>query len=77
MNTHLVEGLITMLIGMGTVLTFLCLMIVSMYIMSAVVRYLNKIFPEAVVQPAGSKVKSTASDDEAVAVAILASMLKK
>lgn len=69
------EGLAMMLIGMGTVLVFLCIMIVSMFIMSAVVRKLNEIFPEPVVQAAGSKVKKvSSSNDEEIAAAIVAAM---
>ena len=56
MNSELwMQGLVAMCIGMGTVLSFLCLMIVAMTIMSAVVRKLNQIFPEAVPQAAGAK----------------------
>ena len=76
MNELLIEGLSAMLIGMGTVLSFLCLMIISMFIMSKVVRKLNEIFPEAV--PVGVNVKKTASsDDSEVAAAIVAAMYSK
>ena len=77
MNSELwIQGLVAMCIGMGTVLSFLCLMIVAMHIMSAVVGKLNQIFPEAVPQVAGGK-KAASSNDEEVAVAILSAMLKK
>ena len=76
MNELLIEGLSAMLIGMGTVLSFLCLMIISMFIMSKVVRKLNEIFPEAV--PATANVKKTvSSDDSEVAAAIVAAMFAK
>ena len=64
-------------IGMGTVLLFLCVLIGSMRIMSTIVLYLNKIFPEKVetVQKAVKKVVS--NDDEAIAVALAAIMARK
>lgn len=75
MNELLIEGLSAMLIGMGTVLSFLCLMIISMFIMSKVIRKLNEIFPEAV--PAGVNVKKAVSgDDSEIAAAIVAAMFK-
>ncbi len=76
MNELLLEGLSAMLIGMGTVLSFLCLMIISMFIMSKVVRKLNKIFPEAVPVSAGAK-KISSGDDSEVAAAIVAALFKK
>lgn len=76
MNELLIEGLSAMLIGMGTVLSFLCLMIISMFIMSKVVRKLNEIFPEAV--PASATVKKISSgDDSEIAAAIVAAMFRK
>ncbi len=70
-------GLTLMAIGMGFVLLFLCLLIVSMRIMSAIVLYLNKIFPEKIetVQKAVKKIVS--DDDEAIAVALAAVMARK
>ena len=76
MNNLLIEGLSAMLIGMGTVLSFLCLMIISMFIMSSVVRKLNKIFPEAVPQGVNVK-KVSASDESEIAAAIVAAMFRK
>ncbi|MBR6099361.1 OadG family protein [bacterium] len=77
MNSELwLQGLVAMCIGMGTVLSFLCLMIVSMTIMSTIVKKLNQIFPEAIPQTSGVK-KAAASNDEEIAVAILAAMFKK
>ena len=77
MNELLVEGLSAMLIGMGTVLSFLCLMIISMFIMSKVVRKLNEIFPEAVPVQAASAKKISSGDDSEVAAAIVAAMFGK
>lgn len=70
-------GFTLMGIGMGTVLAFLCVLIGSMRIMSAIVLYLNKIFPEKVetIQKAVKKVVS--SDDEAIAVALAAVIARK
>lgn len=78
MNELLAQGIAVMFIGMGTVLSFLCIMIAAMTIMSIVVRKLNKIFPEAVAQTAGAVKKVAATnEDENIAVAILAALLKK
>ena len=77
MNSLLLEGLSAMLIGMGTVLSFLCLMILVMHIMSAAVRKLNEIFPEAVTAPAGAKRAVTSGDDSEIAAAIVAAMFRK
>lgn len=70
-------GFTLMGIGMGTVLLFLCVLIGSMRIMSTIVLYLNKIFPEKVetVQKVVKKVVS--NDDEAIAVALAAIMARK
>ena len=77
MNELLIEGLSAMLIGMETVLSFLCLMIISMFIMSKVVRKLNEIFPEAVPAVAGAKKVSAKNDDSEIAAAIVAALFKK
>lgn len=77
MNSTLIEGTMVMAMGMGTVLTFLCLTILSMVVMSTVVGYLNKIFPEVVAEPAGAKVKKASSNDEEIAAAIVAAMFRK
>ncbi len=69
------EGLVAMGLGMGTVLLFLCLMIIAMFVMSACVKKLNKIFPEAVPQTVGNKKSIT--DDSEIAAAIVAAMFKK
>ena len=77
MNSTLIEGTMVMAMGMGTVLTFLCLTILSMVVMSTVVGYLNKIFPEVVAEPAGAKVKKASSNDEEIAAAIVAALFKR
>lgn len=77
MNENLANGLTLMLIGMGTVLFFLCLMICCMSIMSKIVGYLNTIFPEAIPETVGSKRAVKSSNDEEVALAIVAAMMKK
>ena len=75
MNEILSEGLVMMCIGMGTVLLFLCTLIIAMNVMSFCVAKLNKLFPEAVSAPAGNKAHVT-SNDEAIAVAIAAAVAR-
>ena len=77
MNELLAQGIAVMCIGMGTVLAFLCITILSMFIMSKVVRKLNEIFPEVIPQPAGGRAKKSIADDVEIAVAILSAMFKK
>ncbi len=79
MNEILSEGFAMMLIGMGTVLMFLCIMIVCMNVMSWAVAQINKVFPEPVPQTAGgTKIKSTKNgDDSEIAAAIVAAMFRK
>ena len=77
MNELLLEGLSAMLIGMGTVLSFLCLMICAMFVMSKCVRKLNEIFPEALPQTAGGAKKIASGDDSEIAAAIIAALFKK
>ena len=70
------EGIAMMLIGMGTVLMFLCIMIISMFIMSACVKKLNEIFPEPLAVKSVNKAKVKSSDDSEIAAAIVAAMFK-
>jgi sodium pump decarboxylase, gamma subunit len=71
------NGLVLLGTGMGSVLLFLVILIFVMGIMSQVVIYLNKLFPEA-VEEVKSVAKKTASNvDEAIAVAIAAIMAKR
>ncbi len=55
------------LIGMGIVLSFLLLLVAIMYIMSALVKVLEKYFPQAVPQ-----VAAAGADNALVAIAIAA-----
>ena len=77
MSEILSEGLAMMLIGMGTVLVFLCIMIVCMNIMSWFVAKINAIFPEPIAVTSGGKKSVKASDDAEIAAAIAAAMFKK
>ncbi|MBQ2611563.1 OadG family protein [bacterium] len=77
MNETLAQGIAVMCIGMGTVLTFLCILIFSMHVMSKIISRLNEIFPEVVPQVTSSSVNSTNStEDEEVALAIASAMFK-
>lgn len=73
---QLMEGLTLLGIGLGFVMSFLCILIAGMFGMSAVVRYLNKIFPEKVEVVEKKSVK-TANDDAAIAVALAAIMARR
>ena len=74
---NLENGLALLLIGMGTVLAFLTLLIVAMSIMSKVVGWLNKIFPEAVEEVQSTAKKVASNVDDAIAIAIAAIMAKR
>lgn len=76
MNENVVLGLEMLLIGMGFVLAFLCLLIAGMVLMSKVVTYLNKVFPEA-VEEVKKVAKKTMEDDSVVAAVIAAVLAKK
>ena len=78
MNETILQGISVMCIGMGTVVAFLCITIVSMFVMSFVVGKLNKIFPEVVPAVAnGTKKVASSNDDSEVAAAIVAAMFKR
>lgn len=73
----LTEGLTLLALGMGFVLTFLCILIASMHIMSRIVGWLNTIFPEAVEAAEKKSVSTGSGDDAAIALAILAAKFRK
>ena len=75
--TSLEDGLALLAIGMGFVLAFLVLLIIGMNIMSKVVLWLNKLFPEAVEEVKSTFKKAASNVDEAIAVAIAAIMARK
>lgn len=75
MNEILSEGLVMMCIGMGTVLLFLCTLILAMNVMSFCVAKLNKLFPEAVANAKPAPVST--NNDDAIAVAIAAAVARK
>lgn len=78
MNTNFIEGLTLLGLGMGFVLCFLCILILSMHIMSGIVAYLNKIFPELVeVSEKKSISKSSGDDSAAIALAIALAAIKR
>ena len=72
MNEQLANGLVLLGTGLGFVLCFLVIMIFVMGIMTLVVSYLNKIFPEAVEEVKSTAKKVSANVDEAIALAIAA-----
>lgn len=74
---NLENGLALLAIGMGFVLAFLCFLILFMGIMSKVVSWLNKLFPETVEDVKTTAKKVATNVDEAIAVAIAAIMAKR
>ncbi len=77
MLTGLEEGLTVLCIGFSTVFVFLTIMIFSMHIMTAVVNWLNKVFPVASPVAATSKSSKAASDDAEIAIAVACAALKQ
>ena len=77
MNETLSNGLTLLGMGMGFVLSFLVILIFAMFVMSKVVGFLNKVFPEAVEEVKTVAKKATAGIDEAIALAIAAAIAKK
>lgn len=71
------NGLVLLGTGMGSVLLFLVILIFVMGIMSQVVIYLNKLFPEAVEEVKSAAKKTASNVDEAIAVAIAAIIAKR
>lgn len=74
---NLEDGLILLVMGMGFVLTFLVILIGSMGIMSKIVGYLNKVFPEAVEEVKTTAKKASTGVEETIAVALAAIMAKR
>jgi len=75
--TLIKDGLILLVIGMGFVLIFLSILIAVMTVTSRVVLYLNKIFPEEVETVKKAVKKTVANVDDAIALAIAASRVRK
>jgi sodium pump decarboxylase gamma subunit len=72
--TEIEEGLVIIIVGMGVVFFFLTIMVFAMQIMSAVVNFLNKIFPAQQIEVPKRAKKILGIDDEvAVAIAVAAS----
>ena len=67
--TLLKEGIIIMVIGMGTVFFFLTIMIGAMNINEIVLKFVGKYLPEEVPEVKTAKKKVESSDDE-IALAI-------
>ena len=67
----MVEGLVLLAMGMITVFSFLIILVFTMIITYKILGYINKIFPEAVVEKASVK-KIQATDDTEIAIAVAA-----
>ena len=70
MSANLENGLILLIMGMGFVLCFLTILIFSMMIMSKIVLWLNKIFPEVAEEVKTTVKKATSNVEDAIAVAL-------
>jgi len=72
--TLLKDGVFVMVIGMGTVFVFLTTMIWVMTLNGIVLRYVNKFFPEEIIEEKKSVKKASKSDDEEIALAVVCAM---
>ena len=70
------EGLILMGVGMGTVFFFLVILWFAVFLMSKIVLFLNKIFPEQVQAAATARPVSSDNGVE-LAIAIAAAKMRK
>lgn len=77
MSENLMIGMTLMVIGIGFVLLFLCIMIATMHGMSAIVAYLNKLFPEKIEVVEKKSASKSTNDDAAIAVALAAITARK
>lgn len=71
------EGLVVTIVGVSVVLGFLTTLIFAMIIMSSIVGFLNKIFPEKLPELPVKRSAVKVSNDDEIAVAILGAFLKK
>ena len=77
MTENLFMGLELMLLGMGFVISFLCVLVAAMFGMSALVKYLNKLFPEKVEIVERKSAKSSAGDEAVIAAVVAAVLARK
>ena len=68
------EGIVLMSVGMGTVFSFLVILLFAVLIMGNIVSYLNKLFPEQ-IKKTSEKIQNVC-DDTAIAIAIAAAKIK-
>ncbi len=64
------EGLTTMVVGMGIVFSFLVILVFAIHIMTSVVNVVNKLCP--VVEPEVKQVKNSAKSDDAEVALVIA-----
>lgn len=72
--TLLKDGFILMIIGMGTVFIFLTIMIWTMNFSREILQFINKFFPEEILQEKKVSKKMARNEDEDIAIAILCAM---
>ena len=77
MTENLLMGLELMLLGMGFVISFLCVLVAAMFGMSALVKYLNKLFPEKVEIVERKSAKSSAAYEAVIAAVVAAVLARK
>ena len=77
MTENLLMGLELMLLGMGFVISFLCVLVAAMFGMSALVKYLNKLFPEKVEIVERNSAISSAGDEAVIAAVVAAVLARK
>ncbi len=77
MDNAIYEGFQVMVLGMGTVVIFLLLMVVAMTVVSKAVTAFNARFPEPVAEQASAPAAKPASSDEMIAIAVAMANLKK
>ena len=63
------EGLRLMMIGMSTVVAFLCLLVVVMHLSAVFFRFYHRAFPE--IEEVAPKSKATSQRDVAIALAVV------